>query len=82
MTLKSQIECKDLAIQKADKCNTVVFTERTKYLEGTKFLLLDISKFMQRPIDEDKWINHIINLESELRDRFKLLKNEDKISEK
>ena len=37
---------------------------------------------MQLPIDEDNWIDYIINLESELKDRFKVLKNEEKISEK
>ena len=33
---------------------------------------------MQLPIDEDKWINYIINVENKLKDRFKLLKNEEK----
>ena len=37
---------------------------------------------MQLSIDEDKWINFIIILESKLKDRFKVLKNEEKISEK
>ena len=37
---------------------------------------------MQLPIDEDKWINYIVNLESKLKDHFKVLKNEEKISEK
>ena len=37
---------------------------------------------MQLPIDEDKWINYIVNLESKLKDRFKKFKNEEKISEK
>ena len=81
IALKSLTERKDLVIQKADKAITVVITESTKYLEGIKSLLLDSSKFMQLPIDEDKWINHIINLESKLKDRLKLLKNEQKMSE-
>ena len=37
---------------------------------------------MQLLIGEGKWINYIINLESKLKDRFKVLKNEEKISEK
>ena len=37
---------------------------------------------MQLPIDEGKWINYIVNLESKLKDRSKVLKNEEKISEK
>ena len=82
LALKSLIEHRDLVIQKADKGNTVVITDRTKYLEGIKSLLLDSSKFIQLPIHEDKWINYIVNLESKLKDRFKVLKNEEKISEK
>ena len=34
IALKILIERKDLVIQKADKDNTVVITERTKCLEG------------------------------------------------
>ena len=60
----------------------MVITDRTKYLEGIKSLLSDSSKFMQLPIDEGKWINYIINFESKLKDRFKVLKNEEKNSEK
>ena len=82
LALKNLIEHKDLVIQKADKGNTVVITDRTKYLEGIKSVLLDSSKFIQHPIDEDKWINCIVNLESKLKDRFKTIKNEEKISEK
>ena len=82
LALENLIEHKYLVIQKADKGNTVVITDRTKYLEGIKSLLLDSSKFIQLPIDEDKWINYIVNLESKLKDRFKVLKNEEKISEK
>ena len=34
------------------------------------------------PFDEDKWINYIINLESKLKDFFKVLKKKEKITEK
>ena len=37
---------------------------------------------MQLPIDKGKWINYIINLKSKLKDRFKVLKNEENFSEK
>ena len=76
------IEQKDLVINKADKGNTVVIIDRTKYLEGIKFLLFDRCKFIHPPIDEDKWINYIVSLESKLKDRFKVLKTEEKNSEK
>ena len=76
------MERKDLVIQKIDKGNTVVIADRTKYLEGIKSLLLDRSKFMQLPIDKDKWINYTVNLESKLKYRFKVLKNEEKCQKK
>ena len=62
IALKNLIERKDLVIQKADKGNTVVITDRTKYLEGIKSLLSDSSKFMPLPIDEGKWLNYIIKI--------------------
>ena len=43
---------------------------------------MDSSKFIQLLVDERKWINYIINLESKLKDCFKVLKNEKKVSEK
>ena len=82
IVLKDLIECKDLVIQKADKGNIVVITDRTKYLYGIKSLLSDSSKFIQLLIDESKWINYIINLENKLKDCFKIFRNEQKISEK
>ena len=33
---------------------------------------------MEIPSDADKWINNIINLESKLKDHFKVLNNEEK----
>ena len=81
ITLKNLIERKDLVIRKADKGNTVVITDRTKYLEGIKSLFSDSSKF-PLPIDGGKWLNYIINLENKLEDYFEVLKNEEKNSEK
>ena len=43
---------------------------------------MNSSKFSQLPIDESKSINYIINLENKLKDRFKILKNKEKFSEK
>ena len=78
LALKNFVEYKDLVIQKADKGNAVIISDRTKYLEGIKSLFLDSSKFIQLPTDEDKLINYIVNLEKKLKDRFKVLKNEEK----
>ena len=51
IALKILVEQNDFVIQKANKGNTVVNTERTKYLEGIKSLLSDNGKFMQLLID-------------------------------
>ena len=72
IALKNLIERKGPIIQKADKRNTVVITDRTKYIEQIKYLLPD-RKFMQLHI-EDKLINYIVNLDK-LKDCFKVLKN-------
>ena len=72
IALKNLTERKGPIIQKADKRNTVVITDRTKYIEQIKYLLSD-RKFMQLPI-EDKLINYIVNLDK-LKDCFKVLKN-------
>ena len=34
---------------------------------------------MQHPIDEGKWINYVVNLESKLKDHFRVLQNEESI---
>ena len=53
-------------------------TDRIKYLGGIKILLSNSSKFIQLPIDEDKWIHNIINLVNKVKGRFKVLRNEEK----
>ena len=59
----------------------MVITDCIKYLEEIKFLLSDSSKFIQLPIEEDKWINNIINLVNKVKYWFKVLTNEEKFSE-
>ena len=76
------IVLKFLVIKKINKGSIVVIIERNKYLEGIKSVLLDSGKLMQFPIDEDKRINYIIALESDLKLFLKELKTEDKISVK
>ena len=60
----------------------MVITNHIRYLGGIKILLSASSKFIQPPIDEDKWINNIINLVNKVKDWFKVLRNEEKFSEK
>ena len=44
-------------------------------------LLSDNSKFMQLNIDKSKWLNYIVNSEKKLKEHFKTLENNNKISE-
>ena len=46
-----------------------------------KSLLSDNSKFMQLNIDKSKWLNYIVNSEKKLKEHFKTLENNNKISE-
>ena len=78
--LKTLIDCKNLVIQKADKGNSIVICNRENYLIGVNSLLLDNSKFAEFNIDSSKWLNYIVNLEIKLKDHFKNLKKENKIS--
>ena len=60
----------------------MVITNRTKYLERIISLLSDSMTFIQLSIDESKCISYIINLENRLKNCFKVLKNDEKISVK
>ena len=45
-----------------------------------KSLLSDNSKFIPLHIDKSKWLNYIVNLEKKLKEHFKTLENNNKIS--
>ena len=79
--LKELIRCKDLVIQKAEKSNTVVITDRENYLKGIKSLLSDNTKFMPLNIDQNKWLNYIVNVEKKLKEHFETLERDNKVSE-
>ena len=50
-------------------------------MKGIKSLLSDNTKFIPLNIDQNKWLNYIVNLEKKLREHFKTLKRDKKISE-
>ena len=74
--LKELIRRKHLVIQKADKGNTVFITDRENYLKGIKTLLSDNTKFVPLNIDQNKWLNYIVNLEKKVKEHFKTLERE------
>ena len=55
-SIKALIENKNM-IQKADKGNTVVITDKEKYIEGVKIAILDSNKLAQLNIKLGKYIN-------------------------
>ena len=58
----------------------MVIIERPKHLQGIKSVLSNSSKYMQLLIDQDRWINYVINLEGKLKDCLKVIKTDDKTS--
>ena len=73
---------KHLVIQKADKGNTVVITEKNAYINKMKEIVSDTSKFEQINTEEDKQLNFLLNSEKKVIDLIKRSENEGKISEK
>ena len=53
-------------IQKANKINTAVITDKEKYTEGVKSAILDADKFVQLNIAPDKYRTYILNVEKKL----------------
>ena len=77
-SVKELTRRKDLVIQKADKGNTVVNTDRKSYLKGIKSLHSDNTKLIPLNIDQSKWLNCIVNLEKKLKEHFKTLEKDNK----
>ena len=67
---------KDIIIQKADKGNTVVITDKVKYIKGVKRAISDF----QLNITPDKYLNYIINVEKIFKQLFKDLLDNGKVS--
>ena len=73
---------KHLVIQKTDKGNTVVITEKNAYINIMKEIISDTNKFEQIIIEEDKQTNFPLKNERKAIDLIKRLKNGGNISEK
>ena len=72
---------KDIMIQKADKGDNVVITDKVKYMEGgVKRAISDSNKFVQLNITPDKYLNYIVNVEKKFKQLFEDLLDNDKIS--
>ena len=73
---------KHLVMQKADKGNTVVITEKNVYINRMKEIISDTTKFEQINIEQEKQLNFLLKSEKKVIDLIKRLENEGKISEK
>ena len=72
----------NLAIQKADKGNTIVILDKDSYLKSIETLLKDFSKFKKIPVAPNKdLIKDIINSEKRVTNLLKKLKNKNANSE-
>ena len=72
---------KHLVIQKADKGNTVVITEKNAYIKKMKEIISDTTKFEQINMEQDKELNFLSKSEKKVIDLIKSLENEGKTSE-
>ena len=76
--LKILLKNKDIIVQKADKCNTVVILNGKDYVCKMENVLNDSSKFHKVYIDHDKVLNHLIHMENRVTDDFKNLRDKKK----
>ena len=71
--LNSFLQNKDVIIQKADKGNTSVVDDKNTYEKKIKAIISDRSKFEKLDIQEEKYLNFILNKEKRLREIIKPL---------
>ena len=79
-SLKNLMRYETIVIQKADKGNTIVITDKEKYIEGVKNVISDNTKFVRINTPPEKYINYIVNVEKHFKELFKNLWKNDKIS--
>ena len=79
--MSTLIKNKDLVIQKA-KGNTVAILSKNDYNLKMKKILGDTSKFHKFSIDQNKVLNHIVNMENRVISVLKKLKEKNQISDK
>ena len=60
-TLNSLLQNKDIIIQKADKGNTIVVIDKDAYEKKIKAIISDGSKFEKLDIQEETYLNFILN---------------------
>ena len=69
---------KNIVTQKADKSNTVVITDKEKYIQGVKNVKSDFSKFIPLNTPPEDYMNYIVNVEKKFRKLFNNLHDNNK----
>ena len=70
----------NIAIQQANKGNTIVIFGKDSYFKSFVTLLKDSLTFKSIPVALDKDLNYVINYGERVTDLLKKLKNKDTIS--
>ena len=78
--LKTLMQNKNIVIQKVDKGNTVVITDKEKYIQGVKNVISDTSKFTPLNRSPDSYLNYIVNVEKKIKKVFNDLHDNVKMS--
>ena len=78
--LKILLKKKDIIVQRADKCNTVVMLNRKDYVCKMRNILNDETKFQKVYTDHDKILNHLFHMENRITDVLKNLRDKKEIS--
>ena len=71
----------DLDIQKSDKVNSIVLTNKSDYLDKMYNILSDSKKFVKSSVVDEKYLNFVIGIEKKLTNLLKELKTSETISE-
>ena len=77
MALNSHSNNRNIIIQTSDKGNSVVLVDKDKYLEGMCKILNNNAKFQMLQFDHGKELNYILNLEKNVINVLKDLKNKE-----
>ena len=80
--LENLTKNKNLVIQKADKGNTVVITNKNGYKNKIKDILSDSTKFKKLEFGDNKQLNFLINSEKKLKDIIKPLYQKECLTKK
>ena len=81
LALNNHSNNRNFIIQTSDKGNSVVLVDKDKYLDGMSKILNNNAKFKMLQFDHGKEQNYILNLEKNINNVLKGLKNKEETTE-